>query len=41
MGDVYKGLSPCVALQIIGLLLCIWYPSIVLWQRNNCRRVAT
>jgi TRAP-type mannitol/chloroaromatic compound transport system permease large subunit len=22
---------PFVALQLIGLLLCIWYPSIVLW----------
>ena len=31
MGDVYKGMYPFVALQVIGLLLCIWYPSIVLW----------
>ncbi|HEY5829820.1 MAG: TRAP transporter large permease subunit [Hyphomicrobiaceae bacterium] len=31
MGDVYKGMYPFVALQLIGLLLCIWYPSIVLW----------
>jgi TRAP-type mannitol/chloroaromatic compound transport system permease large subunit len=31
MGDVYKGMYPFVALQIVGLLLCIYFPSIVLW----------
>ncbi len=31
MGDVYKGMYPFVALQIIGLILCICYPQIVLW----------
>ncbi|MFZ2738397.1 MAG: TRAP transporter large permease subunit [Burkholderiaceae bacterium] len=31
MGDVYKGMYPFVVLQIIGLILCIYYPQIVLW----------
>lgn len=31
MSDVYKGMYPFVALQIIGLLLCVWFPGIVLW----------
>jgi TRAP-type mannitol/chloroaromatic compound transport system permease large subunit len=31
MGDIYKGMYPFVALQIIGLVLCICYPEIVLW----------
>jgi TRAP-type mannitol/chloroaromatic compound transport system permease large subunit len=31
MGDVYRGMYPFVALQVVGLLLCVWYPSIVLW----------
>ena len=31
MSDVYKGMYPFVALQIIGLLLCVWFPNIVLW----------
>lgn len=31
MSDVYKGMYPFVALRIIGLLLCVWFPSIVLW----------
>jgi tripartite ATP-independent transporter DctM subunit len=31
MTDVYRGMYPFVALQIVGLLLCIWFPEIVLW----------
>ena len=31
MSDVYKGMYPFVALQILGLLLCIAFPEIVLW----------
>lgn len=31
MNDVYRGMYPFVALQVIGLMLCIYYPSIVLW----------
>ena len=31
MSDVYRGMYPFVALQVVGLLLCIYYPEIVLW----------
>jgi tripartite ATP-independent transporter DctM subunit len=31
MGDVYKGMYPFVALQVVGLLLCVAFPEIVLW----------
>jgi tripartite ATP-independent transporter DctM subunit len=31
MSDVYRGMYPFVALQIVGLLLCIYFPGIVLW----------
>lgn len=31
MSDIYKGMYPFVALQIVGLLLCVWFPGIVLW----------
>jgi len=31
MSDIYRGMYPFVALQIIGLMLCIYFPSIVLW----------
>jgi tripartite ATP-independent transporter DctM subunit len=31
MSDVYRGMYPFVALQIVGLLLCVWFPGIVLW----------
>lgn len=31
MNDIYKGMYPFVALQILGLLLCIYFPQIVLW----------
>ena len=31
MSDVYRGMYPFVALQIVGLMLCVWFPGIVLW----------
>jgi tripartite ATP-independent transporter DctM subunit len=31
MTDVYRGMYPFVALQLVGLGLCIYYPSVVLW----------
>ena len=31
MTDVYRGMYPFVALQVVGLFLCIYFPSIVLW----------
>jgi TRAP-type mannitol/chloroaromatic compound transport system permease large subunit len=31
MNDVYRGMYPFVALQLVGLALCICYPSVVLW----------
>jgi tripartite ATP-independent transporter DctM subunit len=31
MSDIYQGMYPFVALQILGLLLCIWFPEIALW----------
>jgi tripartite ATP-independent transporter DctM subunit len=31
MTDVYRGMYPFVALQVVGLALCIYYPSIILW----------
>ncbi len=31
MQDVYRGMYPFVAIQIVGLILCIAYPDIVLW----------
>jgi len=31
MSDVYRAMYPFVALQVVGLLLCIYYPGIVLW----------
>jgi tripartite ATP-independent transporter DctM subunit len=31
MSDVYRGMYPFVAQQLVGLGLCIYYPSIVLW----------
>ncbi|HRD77864.1 MAG TPA: TRAP transporter large permease subunit [Hyphomicrobiaceae bacterium] len=31
MSDIYQGMYPFVALQIVGLLLCVYYPSIALW----------
>jgi TRAP-type mannitol/chloroaromatic compound transport system permease large subunit len=31
MSDVYKAMYPFVFLQIVGLGLCMYFPSIVLW----------
>jgi TRAP-type mannitol/chloroaromatic compound transport system permease large subunit len=31
MNDVFRAMYPFVALQVIGLLLCIYFPSISLW----------
>jgi tripartite ATP-independent transporter DctM subunit len=31
MSEIYRGMYPFVAIQVIGLLLCIAYPEIVLW----------
>lgn len=31
MSDVYRGMYPFVAIQVLGLLLCIAFPGIVLW----------
>jgi tripartite ATP-independent transporter DctM subunit len=31
MSDVYRAMYPFVALQVVGLILCIYYPGIVLW----------
>src|SRR5687767_4561500 len=31
MNDVYRGMYPFVALQLVGLGICIYYPSVVLW----------
>lgn len=31
MTDVYRAMYPFVALQVVGLMLCIYYPGISLW----------
>jgi tripartite ATP-independent transporter DctM subunit len=31
MSDVYRGMWPFVAIQIVGLVLCITFPEIILW----------
>jgi TRAP-type mannitol/chloroaromatic compound transport system permease large subunit len=31
MSDVFKAMYPFVALQVLGMLLCIYFPSIALW----------
>ena len=31
MQDVFRAMYPFVALQVLGLLLCIWFPGISLW----------
>ena len=31
MSDIYNGMYPFVALQMLGLLMCIYWPGIVLW----------
>ncbi|HZM43845.1 MAG TPA: TRAP transporter large permease subunit [Burkholderiales bacterium] len=31
MSDVFRAMYPFVALQVVGLILCIWFPGISLW----------
>ena len=31
MSDINRGMTPFVILQLVGLLLCIYYPEITLW----------
>ena len=31
MTEVYRAMYPFVALQVVGLLLCVYFPSIALW----------
>ena len=31
MSDVYRGMWPFVAIQVVGLFLCVAFPEIVLW----------
>jgi TRAP-type mannitol/chloroaromatic compound transport system permease large subunit len=31
MADVYAGMYPFLALQVIGLVLCIAFPELSLW----------
>jgi tripartite ATP-independent transporter DctM subunit len=31
MTDVYRGMYPFVVLQVIGLGLCVYFPSLILW----------
>ncbi|HYN65186.1 MAG TPA: TRAP transporter large permease subunit [Candidatus Limnocylindrales bacterium] len=31
MSDVYRGMWPFVAIQLVGLLLCLAFPEIILW----------
>ena len=31
MSDVYKGMYPFVILQVVGLIMCIYWPGISLW----------
>lgn len=31
MGDVYRAMYPFVGLQVVGLILCIYFPEIALW----------
>lgn len=31
MKDVYRGMTPFVILQVVGLILCIWFPGLSLW----------
>jgi len=31
MSDVYRGMWPFVAIQILGLILCLAFPGIILW----------
>jgi hypothetical protein len=40
MSDVYRGMYPFVALQLVGLGLCIYYPSIILFYNRHWREIA-
>ncbi|WP_119418391.1 TRAP transporter large permease [Desertibaculum subflavum] len=31
MTDVYRGMTPFVILQVVGLILCLWFPGLSLW----------
>jgi tripartite ATP-independent transporter DctM subunit len=31
MSDIYKGMYPFVFLQVVGLILCLYFPGIALW----------
>jgi tripartite ATP-independent transporter DctM subunit len=31
MTDIYRGMYPFVALQVAGLIICMYYPGVVLW----------
>jgi TRAP-type mannitol/chloroaromatic compound transport system permease large subunit len=31
LGDIYKGMMQFMALQLLGLTLCIIFPDIVMW----------
>jgi TRAP-type mannitol/chloroaromatic compound transport system permease large subunit len=31
MSDIYRGMTPFVLLQLVGLILCIWFPELSLW----------
>jgi TRAP-type mannitol/chloroaromatic compound transport system permease large subunit len=31
MSQIYQGMYPFVFLQIVGLILCLYYPGIALW----------
>jgi tripartite ATP-independent transporter DctM subunit len=31
MSDIYRGMYPFIAIQVIGLILCVIFPEIVLW----------
>ena len=30
-GDIYRGVTPFVAMQLLALLLCFLFPSLALW----------
>lgn len=34
MGDIYRSIIPFVILQAVGLVLCIFFPQIILWLPN-------
>ncbi len=31
MTDIYRGMYPFIAIQLLGLMLCIAFPGIILW----------